>query len=183
MKTSNLKTDSQKLVSTVQTARLRVATAENRWQAAKQQARSAKRRRKEIKLIARRARKQAKQAKADLADAREALAKAEAKLAQSGPRRKKPVRQAAATPQKKATRSTASAAAKSAKPKRWSRPRRTPGSPARPKVGKSQPQSTEPLDLATPVALPAAPGAAEPHPGGVEADPPIHPTLSDSPQP
>ena len=80
MKTSNSKTDSQKLVSTVQTARLRVATAENRWQAAKQQARAAKRRRKEIKLIARRARKQAKRAKADLADAREALAKAEAKL-------------------------------------------------------------------------------------------------------
>ena len=86
MKTSNSKTDSQKLAGTGQTARLRVAIAEGRWKAAKEQARVAKRRRKEVKVIARRARKQAKQAKADLAEARKALAEAEAKLAKSGAR-------------------------------------------------------------------------------------------------
>ena len=86
MKTANAKTDSQKLAGGVQKARLRVASAETLWQAAKQQARAAKRRRKEIKIIARRARQQAKAAKADLADARTALAEAEAKLAQSGKR-------------------------------------------------------------------------------------------------
>ena len=83
MKSSTAKTVSQKLAGTVQAARLRVATAENRWRAAKEQARVARRRRKEVKIIARRARKQAKQAKADLTDARKALAAGEAKLAQS----------------------------------------------------------------------------------------------------
>ena len=86
MKKANSRTASQRLAGTVQMARLRVATAENRWKAAKAQARAAKRRRKEVKLIARRARKQAKQAKADLTEARKALAKVEAKLAQSGAR-------------------------------------------------------------------------------------------------
>lgn len=86
MKTSKSKTDSQKLAGIVQMTRLRVATAENRWKAARERARVAKRRRKEVKLIARRARKQAKQAKADLAEARKALAKAEAKLARAGAR-------------------------------------------------------------------------------------------------
>ena len=84
MKTPNSKTASQKLADLVEMARLRVRTAESRWQAAKEQARVAKRRRKEVKLIARRARKQAKQAKADLAEARKALAEAEVKLAKSG---------------------------------------------------------------------------------------------------
>ncbi len=99
MKTASAKTDSQNLARLVPAARLRVATAENRWQAAKQQARAAKRRRKEVKIIARHARKQAKQAKADLAEARKALAAAEAKLAQSGIRgaNKKPVKAKART--------------------------------------------------------------------------------------
>lgn len=86
MKTSNAKAAAQQLAGTVRMARLRLATAETRWQKAKQEARAAKCRRKEIKAIAHRARKQAKQAKADLAEARKALAAAEAKLAQSDSR-------------------------------------------------------------------------------------------------
>jgi hypothetical protein len=134
MKTSNSKTDSQKLADTVQMARLRVATAENQWQAAKEQARAAKRRRKEVKLIARRARKQAKQANAELADARKALAKAEAKIAKSGARttktRKKPVKQAPVAPRRKQTAPPAASA--SLKPVT---PPKLPGTPTKPVSG------------------------------------------------
>jgi septal ring factor EnvC (AmiA/AmiB activator) len=86
LKTSNPKTDTQKLAGHVKLARERAAIAERQFQAARERARLAKRRRKEIKLIARRARKQAKQAKAALAEAKEALAEAEAKLANLGKR-------------------------------------------------------------------------------------------------
>ena len=86
MKASTSKTGSQELAGVVQAARLKVATAENRWKTAREQARAAKRRRRAVRLIARRAKKQAKQAKADLAEARIALAEAEAKFAESGAR-------------------------------------------------------------------------------------------------
>lgn len=81
MKTSNSKTEAQKLAGDVKLARDRVAMAETKFKAARQRARLAKRRRKEVKLIARRARKEAKQAKAALAEAKQALAEIEAKLA------------------------------------------------------------------------------------------------------
>ena len=109
-------------------ARLRVATAGNRWKAAKEHARLAKRRRKEVKLIARRARKQAKQAKADLVAARKALAEAEAKFAQSG------IRVAARKPIKAKSRPvskpTAAVPRKKAAPARQARSRRAGPSPA-----------------------------------------------------
>ena len=81
MKTAIVKTESQKVDSILQMARLRVEVAENRWAETREQAREARRRRKEAKVIARRAKKEAKQAKAELAEARSALAEAEAKLA------------------------------------------------------------------------------------------------------
>ena len=61
--------------------RTRVATAQSKLEAAREQARLAKRRRKEAKQIARSARKQVKQAKAALAEAIKALADAVAKRA------------------------------------------------------------------------------------------------------
>ncbi|MCX6929058.1 MAG: hypothetical protein NT154_38465 [Verrucomicrobia bacterium] len=81
MKTAIVKTDSQKVDSILQMARLRVEVAENRWAKTKEEAREAKRKRKEAKVIARRAKKEAKRAKAELAEARNSLAEAEAKLA------------------------------------------------------------------------------------------------------
>ena len=103
MKTANSKTASQKLAGTVQMARLRVATAESEWKAAKEHARMARRRRKEVKLIARRAKKLARQAKAELAEARKALAEAEAKVASAGARRvaRKPAKAKATKPESK----------------------------------------------------------------------------------
>ena len=128
----------------------------------------AKRRRKEVKLIARRARKQAKARRRTWPTPRSA-GQSRGETCQSGPRRKKPARQARRHPAKRAARSSASAASKSAKPKRWSRP---PTKPVRLSTEgrKSQPQSTEPLDLAAPVALPARPAGTAP--GGVRR---IHP--------
>jgi hypothetical protein len=81
MKTTIVKTESQRVDSILQMARLRVEVAENRWVETREHAREARRRRKEAKVIARRAKKEAKQAKAELAEARSSLAEAEAKLA------------------------------------------------------------------------------------------------------
>jgi len=145
MKTPDSKTDSQQLAGNVQTARLRVATAENRWKAAKEQARVAKRRRKEARLIARRTRKQAKQAKADLAEAREALAEAEAKLARSGTRtaaaktKKTPAAKATAAPRRqKAARPAASASPKPVTPRTLGGMPTTPVSGVRPRARKGK---------------------------------------------
>jgi hypothetical protein len=80
MKTAIVKTDSQKVDSILQMARLRVEVAENRLAETRELAREAKRRRKEAKVAARRAKKDAKKAKAELAEARSSLAEAEAKL-------------------------------------------------------------------------------------------------------
>ena len=84
MKIAITKTESQKLASLLEMARLRVETAESRWEETKEQARVARRKRKEMKVIARRAKKEAKKAKAELAEARSFLAETEAKLATPG---------------------------------------------------------------------------------------------------
>jgi hypothetical protein len=81
MNAASAKTESQKQVSILHMARLRVEIAESRWEETKEQAREARRKRKEMKVIARRAKKEAKQAKAELAEARSFLADTEAKLA------------------------------------------------------------------------------------------------------
>jgi hypothetical protein len=83
MKKSKSKSGSKELAGNVQATRLRLATAEKRWNAAKEQARLAKRRRKQAKQAARHAKKQARLAKRDLAEAKRALAEAEEKLAQA----------------------------------------------------------------------------------------------------
>ena len=83
MKTAITKTESQKLASNLEMARLRVETAESRREETKEQARVARRKRKEMKVIARRAKQEAKKAKAELGEAREALAQAEAEIAKS----------------------------------------------------------------------------------------------------
>jgi len=84
MNTASAKTESQRQVSILQMARLRVEIAESRWEEAKEQARVARRKRKETKEMARRAKKEAKQAKAELAEARSFLTDSEAKLSQTG---------------------------------------------------------------------------------------------------
>jgi hypothetical protein len=127
MKSSISKTAQQTLAGIVQMARLRVATAENRWKAAKERARVAKRRRKEVKLIARRARKQAKQAKADLAEARNVLAKAEAKLARSAAR--SAARKPASAGERPVARRAVAAPTKKAAPTRKGQP--APSAPSR----------------------------------------------------
>jgi len=197
MKTPDSKTDSQQLAGNVQTARLRVATAENRWKAAKEQARVAKRRRKEARLIARRARKQAKQAKADLAEAREALAEAEAKLAQSGTRtaaattKKTPAAKATVAPRRqKAARSAAPASPKPVTPpKRIGSPTK-PVSGVRPRARKGKQSVVVPRDSEKPATIASLPAGKttvqiksageETRPGGTEADKPLEPTPTDS---
>jgi hypothetical protein len=129
MKTGNSKTASQNLAGIIQTARLRVVTAESEWKAAKEHARMAKRRRKEVKLIARRAKKLARQAKTVLAEARKALAEAEARLAQSGVR--KAARKPAKAKAKPVARRAVAAPRKKAAPARKGRSRSTAPSPAR----------------------------------------------------
>jgi len=81
MKTAIVKTESQKVESIHQLARLRVEVAESRWAETREHAREARRRRKEAKVLARQARKEAKLAKSELAEARSFLAETEAKLA------------------------------------------------------------------------------------------------------
>ena len=83
MNQSRPATSSQRLVSEIQLARIRLAKAERSLDSAREQSRVAKRRRKEAKQAARRARKQVKQAKADLQEAKQVLLEAEENLALS----------------------------------------------------------------------------------------------------
>lgn len=82
----NTKGIPRSLISEVQLFRIRVATAESRVKALREQSRQARRRRKEAKRLAQRARKQFKRGKSDLAELRRALAKAETKLFRAGER-------------------------------------------------------------------------------------------------
>ena len=83
MKTKGLP---RSLISEVQLFRIRVATAESKVKALREQSRQARRRRKEAKRLAQRARKQFKRGKSDLAELKQALAKAETKLFRAGER-------------------------------------------------------------------------------------------------
>jgi hypothetical protein len=120
MKRSKRMAQSQKLVSQIQLARLRVARAGSAAEATEKEAVLAKRRRKEARQAARRARKLAKAARAEFAEAQEALAKLEKKLAKAG-------KQAA----KSNERAHRTAAAKRAETKR--------GVPQRAEIARQQP--------------------------------------------
>ena len=84
MKRSKPIAQSQKLVSQIQLARIRVARAGSAAEATEKQAVLAKRRRKEARQAARRAKKQAKIARAECAEAQDALAKLEKQLTKVG---------------------------------------------------------------------------------------------------
>lgn len=114
MKSSNSKTDPDKLTGNAKAARQRVALAESKLKSAKEQAGLAKRRRKEAKLVARRAKQQVKRAKAELAEAKKVLGESEQELALAAKRadearkRIKP-RQGAKTPVNKPKKTNRSA--------------------------------------------------------------------------
>ena len=84
MKRSKLIAQSQRLVSQIQLARIRVARTGSATEVAEKQAVLAKRRRKEARQAARRAKKLAKTARAEFAEAQEALAKLEKELTKVG---------------------------------------------------------------------------------------------------
>jgi hypothetical protein len=84
MKTAKLALRSQKLISEIQLARLRLARANSAAEAAEKQAVLAKRRRREARQAARRAKKQVKAARAEMAEAQDVLAKLEKKLTKVG---------------------------------------------------------------------------------------------------
>jgi hypothetical protein len=109
-------TGSQKLVSEIQLARIRLARAESKLELARQQARVAKRRRKEAKQAARRAKKQAQHAKVECAEARQSLNEAEERFAKTSGREGKSRRPAKKKPVTRATNPRSGKSKKAARP-------------------------------------------------------------------
>jgi hypothetical protein len=151
---------SQRLVSEIQLARLRLAKAESGLDSARQQARLAKRRRKEAKQAARHARKQVKEAKAELRNAKQVLLAAEEKLVLARKRAALSRRQAKAPQVAKAT-IAASKRRKKAAPPRRSRLAMSAVTPAPAGVEK-RPPNPGPVELAFPTQQPVVPGAEVP---------------------
>jgi hypothetical protein len=169
MNKSKAATGSQRLLSKIQLARIRLSYAESSLASAREQARLAKRRRKEAKQAARRARKQVKQAKADLQEAKQVLLAAEEKLALA--RR----RAALARKRAKAREGAQAAAAKSRETRNGVPPHWSPtalSTPGRPKTSK-------------PKLRPAAAGATQPVPicREVQRPPDATASLNESPGP
>ena len=98
MKTAKLASRSQKLISEIQLARLRLARASSAAEAAEKQAVLAKRRRREARQAARRAKKQVKAARAEMAEAQDVLAKLEKKLTKVGEQAAKSKQRASTEP-------------------------------------------------------------------------------------
>jgi hypothetical protein len=109
-------TGSQKLVSEIQLARIRLARAESKLELARQQARGAKRRRKEAKQSARRAKKQAQHAKEECAEARQTLDEAEERFAKASGQEGKSRRPAKKKPVTRATNPRSAKSKKAARP-------------------------------------------------------------------
>ena len=151
MNQSRPATSSQRLVSEIQLARIRLAKAESSLDSAREQSRVAKRRRKEAKQAARRARKQVKQAKADLQEAKQVLLAAEEKLALARQRAALARRRAKATGAAKTTVAGPGQRKKAAPPRR-SRLGVSPATPAPRRVSRSQPKPApaEPVALVRP---------------------------------
>ena len=160
MNKSKPATDSQRLVSEIQLARLRLAKAESSLDSAREQARVAKRRRKEAKQAARRARKQVKKAKADLREAKQVLLAAEEKLALARKRAALARRRAKATEAAKAT-VTGPGQRKKAAPRRRSPLGLSPATSAPRRVRRRRPKP-EPVEPMFPIQQPTVPGTREP---------------------
>jgi len=141
MRTSKPAAQSQRLISEIQLARIRVARAGSAVEAAEKQAVLAKRRRKEARQAARRAKKQAKTARAEFADAQEVLAELERKLTRSGEQAAKSRKRASAAPVSKPTASKPKSRRKTAHSPKQSLPPTTVTGLDQPLVKDSQPSA------------------------------------------
>ena len=158
MNKSRPATGSQRLVSEIQLARIRLANVESSLDSAREQARVAKRRRKEAKQAARRARKQVKQAKADQQEAKQILLAAEEKLALASQRAAVARRRAKAPKAAKATAAEPGQRQKATPPRR-SQPEPGPVEPVvvvQPDVPGAEQPITIPRDFQTPPATTAS---------------------------
>ncbi len=183
MNKSKPATDSQRLVSEIQLAGIRLAKAESSLDSAREQARVAKLRRKEAKQAARRARKQVKEAKADLREAKQVLLAAEEKLALA--------RRRAALARRRA-QALKSAPATIARPRQRQeaaplRPSRLAVSAATrlPGYARKRQPKPGPVETVFPIQQPALPGAKAPItiPPDVETAPTTPACLTESPTP
>jgi type II secretory pathway pseudopilin PulG len=145
MKTSKLAARSQKLISEIQLARIRVARAGGAAEAAEKQAALAKRRRKEARQAARRAKKQAKAARAEFAEAQKVLAKLEQKLTKAGERAAKSTKRASQGPGSKRMERKPSSRSKTGNPPKQSLPPTTVTAANPPIVQDLQPSSGVPV--------------------------------------